>query len=367
MGSAMVLPFSDKGMKVRLVGTHLDDAIIDSIKGNGRHPKLNITMPESVEAFHHGQLGLALADDTDFILLGVSSVGVGWAIEQLAGVLKKPVPAVMITKGMKPEPDTLRALPDVVAEGLKVRLGFDVPVAGIAGPCIAGELAARRPTGTVIVSRDLALAQDFSKIFAGDYYHPRASDDMMGVEVCAAFKNFFAITVGWAHGRQEVLAETENKARNNNAAAILFDQSVRELMVLTMALGGRADSVWGMPGVGDLYVTCQAGRNSRLGHALGRGLSYAEAKAGPMKDETVEGAELGIAVAGSLRAMVANGTISAVRIPLTLALLATLTEGVAFTPDWSAFHLEQSNGWSNISNSPNDHDSPMLSSPHLLR
>ena len=339
MGSAMVLPFSDKGMKVRLVGTHLDDAAITSIMGNGRHPKLNITMPSGVEAFPHGQLASAIGDDSDFILLGVASAGVGWAIEQLAGVLKKPLPIVMITKGMKPEAETLRALPDVVAEELKVRLGLDVPVAAIGGPCIAGELAARRPTGTVIVSRDLALAQDFSKIFAGDYYHPRASDDMMGVEVCAAFKNFFAITVGWAHGRQEVLAETENKARNNNAAAILFDQSVRELMVLTMALGGRADSVWGMPGVGDLYVTCQAGRNSRLGHALGRGLSYAEAKAGPMKDETVEGAELGIAVAGSLRAMVANGKISAKQIPLTLSLMATLTEGVAFTPDWSAFHL----------------------------
>jgi glycerol-3-phosphate dehydrogenase (NAD(P)+) len=340
MGSAMALPFSDKGMMVRLVGTHLDDVIIASIKGNGRHPKLNITMPAGVEAFHHGQLAAALADDVDFILLGVSSAGVGWAIEQLAGVLKRPVPVVMITKGMKPEPDTLRALPDVVAEGLKDRLGFDVPVAAIGGPCIAGELAARRPTGTVIVSRDIGLAADLAKAFAGDYYHPRTSGDMMGVEVCAAFKNFFAITVGWAHGRQEVLAETENKARNNNAAAILFDQSVRELLVLTKALDGDAASVWGMPGVGDLYVTCQAGRNSRLGHALGRGLSYAEAKAGPLKDETVEGAELGIAVAGYVQALVANGKISAQHIPLTLALLATLTVGVAFAPDWAAFHLE---------------------------
>ena len=144
--------------------------------------------------------------------------------------------------------------------------------------------------------------------------------------------------MGWALGQQEVLAETENKARNNNAAAILFDQSVRELMVLVKALGGKAESVWGMPGVGDLYVTCQAGRNSRLGHALGRGFTYAEAKAGPLKNETVEGAELGIAVAASLRAMVANGKMMATEIPLTLALLGTLTEGKAFAPDWSAFH-----------------------------
>ena len=338
MGSAMSMPFSDKGMKVRVVGTHLDTAIIDSIRGNGRHPKLNITMPSGISAFKHDQLANALGDDTDFILLGVASAGVPWAIDRLASVLKKPIPIVMITKGMKPETDTLRALPDLVAEGLKAKLGFDVPIAAIAGPCIAGELAARRHTGTVIVSRDLGLATDFAQKFAGDYYHPRPSTDMIGAEVCAAFKNFFAITVGWAHGRNEVLAETENKARNNNAAAILFDQSVRELLVLTKALGGASESVWGMPGVGDFYVTCQAGRNSRLGNALGRGLSYVEAKAGPMKDETVEGAELGIAVAGSLRAMVRDGKMSAHEIPLTLALLDTLTEGMDFEPDWKLFH-----------------------------
>ena len=338
MGSAMAMPFSDRGMNVRLVGTHLDGAIIDSIKGSGRHPKLNITMPAGLQAFHPGQLAEAIGDDTDLILLGVASGGVAWAIEKLAFVLTRPIPIVMITKGMKPEPDTLRALPDVVAEGLKARLGFAVPIAAIAGPCIAGELAAKRPTGTVIVSRDLGLAARLAKAFSGDYYHPRAFMDMMGVEVCAAFKNFFAIAVGWAHGRNDVMDKTENQARNNNAAAILFDQSVRELLVLTKALGGSSESVWGMPGVGDLYVTCQAGRNSRLGNALGRGLTYAEAKAGPLKDETVEGAELGIAVAGSIHAMVASDKIAAVEIPLTLAMLKSLTEGKIFEPEWALFH-----------------------------
>ena len=56
-----------------------------------------------------------------------------------------------------------------------------------------------------------------------------------------------------------------------------------------------------MPGAGDLYVTCQAGRNSRLGRQLGLGLSYAEVKAGPMKDDTIEGAELGITLAPTLK------------------------------------------------------------------
>jgi glycerol-3-phosphate dehydrogenase (NAD(P)+) len=338
MGSSMCMPLVDRGHEVRLVGTYLDDHIIDSIAGNGLHPKLNVTMPASVKAYHHGELGRALDGDTEFVLLGVSSAGVAWAIDRLSDVIKSPTPIIMITKGMKPEADDMRAFPDVVAEELKLRLGFDVPVAAIAGPCIAGELAGRRHTGTVIVSRDAGLAQRFCEAFAGDYYLPRTSTDMIGVEVCAAFKNFFAIAVGWAHGRNEVLAETENKARNNNAAAILFDQAVREMLALTAALGGSAESVWGMPGVGDLYVTCQAGRNSRLGNALGRGLTYEQAKDGPLKGETVEGAELGIAVASSLRGMITAQKLKARDVPLTLALLNALTQNIPLEPPWADLH-----------------------------
>jgi glycerol-3-phosphate dehydrogenase (NAD(P)+) len=338
MGSSMCMPLADNGHEVRLVGTHLDEGSIASIASSGLHAKLNVTMPHSVKVFHHGNLVEALGDDTELILLGVSSAGVYWAIDRLARVLKSAVPIVMITKGMKPEGDGLRAFPDVVADELKTRLGFDVPVAAIAGPCIAGELAARRHTGTVIVSRDLNLAQNIASAFAGPYYLPRTSSDVMGVEVCAAFKNFFAIAVGWAHGRNEVLAATQNHARNNNAAAILFDQAVREMLALTTALGGMPESVWGMPGVGDLYVTCQAGRNSRLGHALGRGLTYDQAKDGPLKDETVEGAELGIAVAPAIHAMIRAKQLNAGDVPLILALLRTLTQKVAFEPPWADFH-----------------------------
>lgn len=338
MGTAMCMPLADNGHDVRLVGTHLDQHIIDSIKGNGLHPKLNVTIPQSVKPYHHNEFAKAFAQDTDVVLLGVSSAGVGWAIDKMAQVMKTPTPVLMITKGMKPEPETLLTFPDVVASALQKNLGFDVQVAAIGGPCIAGELAARRHTGTVVVSRDAALATHFVQALQNDYYLPRASTDMTGVEVCAAFKNFFAIAVGWAQGRQSVLAETQNKARNNNAAAILFDQAVRELLVLTQALGGQAESAWGMPGVGDLYVTCQAGRNSRLGHALGSGLSYSAAKQGPLKGETVEGAELGVAVSGSIRAMVAKGTLDAKNIPLTLALLTALTEDKALQPPWADLH-----------------------------
>ena len=80
---------------------------------------------------------------------------------------------------------------------------------------------------------------------------------------------------------------------------MIFDQAIAEMIVLARFFGGKDRSVWGMPGAGDLYVTCQAGRNSRLGRHLGLGF-LRRGKAGPMKDDTIEGAELGIALAATL-------------------------------------------------------------------
>jgi glycerol-3-phosphate dehydrogenase (NAD(P)+) len=134
------------------------------------------------------------------------------------------------------------------------------------------------------------------------------------------------------------MAATENRAFNHNAAAIIFDQAIRELMVLATAQGGTEQSVWGMPGAGDLYVTCQAGRNSRLGNNLGRGLTYQQTKDGPMKGDTIEGAELGVTVAATLRAMMKAGTLDAKALPLTTALLEALTNDSALSIPWAAFH-----------------------------
>ncbi len=338
MGSAMCLPARDRGHAVRLVGTHLDRTIIDSVVASGRHPRLDVTLPDGVTGFHHEDFAKALAMDTDFIILGVSSAGIPWAIDRLCETLKAPVPILMITKGMHPEQAQLTVLPDHVASEVKRRTGIDLAIAAVGGPCIAGELAVRRHTGTVITSRDVALAERFCAMLETNYYHPRVSADVTGVEICAAFKNFFAIAVGWAAGHLENLAATGNRAFNHNAAAIIFDQAIRELMVLAQALGGAENSVWGMPGAGDLYVTCQAGRNSRLGINLGRGLTYKQTKEGPMKGDTIEGAELGVAVAETLRTMMASGKLQVEALPLTSALLDALTNDTPLDISWTSFH-----------------------------
>lgn len=338
MGSAMSLPACDSGHEVRLVGTHLDQAIIDSVTRTGRHPRLNVKLPDGVKAFAHGDFGKALGEDADLVILGVSSAGVGWAIDRLCETLKKPVPVMMITKGLMPKDGAILTLPDFVQAEAKRRTGMVLDLAAVGGPCIAGELAVRRQTGVVITSRTEGLAHKLCGWLETDYYHPRVSADMAGVELCAAFKNFFAISVGWAAGQHEKMPPAENGAFNFNAASVLFDQAIAEMMVLARFIGGSERSVWGMPGAGDLYVTCQAGRNSRLGRQLGLGLSYAEVKAGPMKDDTIEGAELGIALAQTLTQLMAAGKLDAGQLPVTSALLQALTKDEKLAMPWHQLH-----------------------------
>jgi glycerol-3-phosphate dehydrogenase (NAD(P)+) len=338
MGSAMAFPASDCGQKVTLIGTHLDEAIIDSIKGNGHHPRLNIAMPPGIDALHLKDFTPGRVTGADMIIFGLASSGIDWAIEQAAAVLKRPIPILMITKGLSPNGETIEVLPAKVARELKARLGFDVPVMAVGGPCIAGELAARRDTGIVITGADERLVKDAIGMLSAGYYHARASADVIGVEVCAAFKNFLAIGVGTAAGRLERDGKSDNEALAHNLAASLFNQAVRELAVLVEALGGEPATAYGLAGLGDLYVTCQAGRNSRMGRWLGLGLTYRQAKDQHMAHETVEGAELGIACGPTLRRMMETGRLDPEKLPMVKAILSTLLDDAPFVANWQNFH-----------------------------
>ena len=89
---------------------------------------------------------------------------------------------------------------------------------------------------------------------------------------------------------------------------------------------------------GDLHVTCQAGRNSRLGNSLGRGLTYSQIKSGLMLGDTIEGAGLGLAAAASLAGMMARGIPQPAATPLTRALIAALFNDQPLDIPWADLH-----------------------------
>src|ERR671916_3088542 len=92
MATALSFPLTDNGHEVRLVGTHLDREIIDSIQKTGVHPKLDLKVPEGVRAYQLEEAGEAF-EGAQIVMSGVNSFGVRWVSEQLALLLR---PGVMV-------------------------------------------------------------------------------------------------------------------------------------------------------------------------------------------------------------------------------------------------------------------------------
>ncbi len=338
MGSAMAFPATAAGNSVILVGTHLDREIIESVIATGRHPRLDLAMPVGLIARQHDGFAASLSERTALVILGVSSAGVDWAIEKLGRELRRPIPVLMITKGLAVRDGSIEVLPTKVARELEARLGFRVPVMAVGGPCIAGELAARRPSCVVITGDAEAPLEEAVRMLATDFYFPQPARDLVGVEASVALKNLFVIGVTAVAGRLEREGKGPNGAVMHNLAASLFSQSVREIAYLVAALGGDPMTAFGLPGVGDLYVTCQGGRTALLGRHLGLGLTYRQAREKHLAGVTIEAADLGAAVGPTLRAMMADGRLDPARLPLTRAILDALLSEKALVVDWNALH-----------------------------
>jgi glycerol-3-phosphate dehydrogenase (NAD(P)+) len=339
MGSAMAVVTGDSGHDVALVGTHLDEAIIRSLEETKLHPKLGVTLPSTVKAYRRDRFDQALEHGADLLILGVSSAGVDWAIDRIVDVLVNALPVLMITKGLVAKEASIEVLPRVVAREFEARKGFRLPVMAVGGPCIAAELAAKRETSVVITGDHGDILNRVVDLLATPYYQARTSKDVIGVEVCAAFKNLYAIGVGWATGRLERVGRAANGAQMHNLAAGLFCQALAELSILASFLGGQQASVSGLPGAGDLYVTCQAGRNYRLGRLLGLGMTYSLAKADHMATDTIEGAELALTVGPTLNAMMVRGALPGEHLPLTRTIVDAICQDHPFVPPWRNFFL----------------------------
>jgi glycerol-3-phosphate dehydrogenase (NAD(P)+) len=336
MGTALAFPLADNAHDVRLVGTFLDRDIIDSIKETGVHPGLDRKVPESVRAYHLEEADEAF-DGAEVAMSGVNSFGVRWASKQFASLLKPDMQVLSIAKGMEAsENGDLYILPEVLAEEVRPELRVQVSWSAIAGPSIAGEVAARRDTCVVFTCRDASVAEALASLFRTSYYHVWTSDDFVGVEVCAAAKNCYALAAGFADGILERLGEAERANQNYNYTAALFGQGAVELGQLMRLLGGRPETPYGLAGVGDMYVTSAGGRNVRVGRLIGSGMRFSEARAS-MPGITLEGAAAIAVIGGAMAKLTERGVIAPEDFPLMRHLHAVISEDEPLDMPWSTF------------------------------
>jgi len=148
-------------------------------------------------------------------------------------------------------------------------------------------------TGMDLSSLSLKEAQLLKKIISTDYYSTEISNDIQGVEISGAIKNIYSMLIGAAEGLSNSKAPIEIQSKYYlNTSASLIHRSISEMVEFVSYYGGKPETVYGLAGLGDLYVSAIGGRNSLMGKYLGQGHLYKDAKELYMKNITVEGAEL---------------------------------------------------------------------------
>lgn len=285
MGSALSVPLLANGHEVRLVGTPLDHDVIVALKAGQNHPKLRAPVP-GVSAFFVTELARAV-DGADAIALGVSSAGVSWAAQALGAELaRSPREVLMLSKGLVWRDHAVHVLPDVFESLLPRAATNAVSPVGVAGPCIAGELLRAVPTSVVFTGRDEAACERWAKLARGPFYFVHTETDVVGAETCAALKNAFALGVGFGQGVHEAQGGSLGSVAYHNYESGVFAQAILEMQRIVALVGGKPQTAVGLPGSGDLMVTCNGGRTGRFGKWLGTGLSLSAAI------EKMEGATL---------------------------------------------------------------------------
>jgi len=337
MGTAMVWPLSDNGWQVNLIGTHLDDAIIASCKKDNYHPRLKRTLPENVTAFQVEDLQDGL-DGAEFIVSGVNSLGVRWIGQMLAPYVNAETRILSITKGLEADEDgDLVILPEILRGQLPENVREKVSIAAVGGPCIAGELAGRRQSCVFFGCEDAQTACYFARIFRTPYYHIQETADLRGLEFSVALKNAYALGVGIAGGVLEKEGGVDSAgAHTHNLAAALFSQAAKEMGCLVAAHGLDLALAYGLPGVGDMYVTSQAGRSVTVGRLLGSGCTIDEARE-KMAGETLEAVMVIEQVGAALPGMVAGGMVEEEKLPLMRALVDTILHRKPLDLDLNSF------------------------------
>ena len=336
MGSAFALPCLDNNHDINIVGTHLENDFIDDLKKNDNlHPGLKTKIPKEINIFKFEKFDELLQSSVDLIVLGISSKGIEWVSDQICRLYKdkKAPKLLMLTKGLSIHNNNYELLVDKLERLLKSKGINEIDISAVGGPCLAAGLANKVHSSVVIANKDIDTAKKIADMLNTNYYHTSYSDDLNGVEVSAAIKNIFSMAVGAAKGlcSQNISAEVREKNYLNTASA-LIKQAIHEMEIFVEHLKGKKETVKGLAGLGDLYVSSGGGRNAKMGSYIGEGLTFSEAKKTKMEKVTVEGADLAKEIAKKV-----NEDFDKKKLPLMLGMINAIVNDKKLELDWEAF------------------------------
>ena len=211
------------------------------------------------------------------IIGGVSSFGVDWFSDVVLPKIDDKTPVLTVTKGlMDTEDGKLLSYPEVWDARMK-KLGKNMNLNAVGGPCTSYELVAHDQTEVAFCGKDMETLKFLKSVMTTEYYHISLSTDVIGIESAVALKNGYALGIALTIGVNQKNFGLDSELHFNSQAAI-FGQAVKEMHHL-LDYQGAATLENMTVGYGDLYVTVYGGRTRLVGILLGRGLNIDEAKA----------------------------------------------------------------------------------------
>jgi len=265
MASALTIPLTDNGHRVRLWGTRYDRDILENVSSGREHPRLGKTLSTDLQTYQPEQLEAAL-DDADLVVLGVSSQGVVPVLRKAAEHIQEHQTLLSIAKGVVTIDDDVHFMEEGIQTVFREQHPPAPNVVIAAGPSIAAELAHRTLTPVDFASRSREAAETWANTAGTDYYRINPTTDVRGTEICLGYKNVYSIALSWPEGRARV---TDDTSTMSNARSLLFMVAVDELSRITERAGGNARTALARPGLGDFVTTSESGRNGMFGRLLG--------------------------------------------------------------------------------------------------
>jgi glycerol-3-phosphate dehydrogenase (NAD(P)+) len=203
-------------------------------------------------------------DEAELVLTVVPSHVCRDVYKQMFPSLQPQMIFVNATKGI--EIETQMRMEEVVRDVL--RNHFEPQYVVLSGPSFAQEVARDEPCAIVAASHSVVWAGKVQEVFSTNRFRVYTNNDVTGVETGGSIKNVIAIATGSVNGL----------GLGYNSAAALVTRGLAEMTRLAVGLGGQAETLAGLAGLGDLVLTCfgNLSRNRRLGFELGRGRNLQE-------------------------------------------------------------------------------------------
>src|SRR6266508_1890718 len=270
MGVALATHLARSGHPVAVLATEYDTAAVQAWREHRPHPAIGVVFHPDITVYPHDEWSAVLGR-AHLVVVAVSSPGLHPVMLAAAAHASPNAVWLLATKGWQPE--TLLTPSQVAAK----ILGDATPVVILAGPGIAAEIVVGSPTALLCASSEPEARRLVARTLSGPSMLTITTSDVAGAETASAFKNVVAIAVGIGQGLSERFIESAFVRAFANVRAAMFAQGMVDMVNLAEASGGRASTVVGLAGSGDLYVTCVGGRNGRFGQLLGSGVSPEQA------------------------------------------------------------------------------------------